>query len=323
MLAPLYEYNAEGPYRCQYTSNPNLGFGWTKGGIAFYAYEEQQSDTVPIYGYYAENPYRYLYSRNPNLGFGWTKVGIAFYAHKEQQSGTLPIYQYHAEKPYRGLYSSNPNLGFGWTKGEVAFYAVPGEIQWKYTFDSITYNESLRPPTQQDLVHEKTIRNKSTKSEIQQTVTFSTTKSSTFEWGLTQTLSVGSKLGFEAGVPFGEVSGEFSIELDLGAHQTWTETQQKEIIFEEKVTVPAGDSVSVKGFVDFAENVVTPFKLKVRISAKSGNAILRGNQIGQIFKQMNPDATIENTLNDKIIASLRGEFFGSYAIDTSTEVESL
>ncbi len=120
-IAPIHEYHATDPWRYQYSTNPNIGGGWIKDGVAFYAFSSEVQDTVPIYQYHATGPWRYQYSINPNIGGGWIKDGVAFHAYASQAPETVPAYEYHATDPWRYQYSTNPNLGAGWIKDGVAF----------------------------------------------------------------------------------------------------------------------------------------------------------------------------------------------------------
>ncbi|MFK0729816.1 MAG: hypothetical protein ACFKPT_24495 [Gloeotrichia echinulata GP01] len=83
MAIEIYQYYLENPWRYQYSSNPNIGGGWIKDGVAFYAFAEQREGTVPVYQYHADNPLRFQYHLNPNIGQGWTNDGVAFYAFKD------------------------------------------------------------------------------------------------------------------------------------------------------------------------------------------------------------------------------------------------
>jgi hypothetical protein len=326
MLVPVYQYHSETPFwRYLYSTDPNVGNGWANDGVAFHAYQNEEPGTVPIYQYHADSPaWRYFYSSDANAGHGWTKDGVAFHAFQEEAPGAVSFYQYHAADPaWRYLYSSDPNVGLGWTKDGVGFYALAEPIEWHYRFDDIEYDESIRPVTEQDLISTRRFDNASPTSTLEQTVTISGKKSSTFEWGLEEKLSAGAKLGFEAGLPFEGVSGELSIQLDLGSHQTWSTTEEKEYSFTETVTVPPGGSAMLQGFVDWAENVVTPFTLTVRVAAKGGGADLTGGQVSQLFSQLNPGIRVLAVNSNEIIVSLRGQFSGSYAIDTFTKLEPL
>jgi hypothetical protein len=81
---PIYQYHAEDPWRYQYSKDPDIKEGWTKGEVAFYAYTFEHSDALPIHQYSARNPWRYQYrsriiGTHPTTGLGWSYEGVAFY----------------------------------------------------------------------------------------------------------------------------------------------------------------------------------------------------------------------------------------------------
>jgi hypothetical protein len=66
IIVPIYSYYAQNPLRFEYQNHPDLRQGWTRIGIAFFAFGKAQPGVVPVYQYYTENPWRSMYSTNAN-----------------------------------------------------------------------------------------------------------------------------------------------------------------------------------------------------------------------------------------------------------------
>jgi hypothetical protein len=128
IIVPIYSYYAEGPYRYEYRDHPDLRQGWTRIGIAFFAFGKDQPDVVPVYQYYAQHPradgWRSMYSTNPDerVGPDWHRGEIAFYAFKGYRSGTIPVFKHFAVNPWRFMYSTDALSDPVWTIDGVAFY---------------------------------------------------------------------------------------------------------------------------------------------------------------------------------------------------------
>ena len=127
-LVPVYKYYAEDPWRFLYSTDPDITSGWTRAGVSFYAFGQEQPDTVPVYRYTAQNPTRFLLSTNPDVGQGWQREGTAFHAFKEAdaQVGTTAVNQVRAidQDPWRYQYLTkyNTNAGPGWELDNLAFH---------------------------------------------------------------------------------------------------------------------------------------------------------------------------------------------------------
>ena len=136
-MQTIHRYHAQQSdgYRFTFSSNPNLGQGWTYDGIAF---------KVPIIGnvrvhqfHYDQSStyggWRFHFSKDMKpQSEGWTYDGDAFQAFKMQLEGTVPVYQFHAVQSdgWRFHFStSHLPASQGWTHDGVAFYAFPGEVQ--------------------------------------------------------------------------------------------------------------------------------------------------------------------------------------------------
>lgn len=85
------------------------------------------------------------------------------------------------------------------------------------------------------------------KTSSTQTNTFHLEKShaSTFTWGLSEALKIGSEVKVSAGVPdVASASASVNMEIDLSSHQEWTSTSTKTWSNDNAVTVPVKKSVN-------------------------------------------------------------------------------
>ena len=133
VITPVYQFYADNPWRWNYSSDPDQGTSqrWTRDGIEFFAFGQNQLGVVPVYLSYTDTDWRPHFSLNENdrPGPGWKPGGIWFYAFANQTPNTMAVYEYHtSDKRYR--YSTNGGIREpGWTLGGVRFYtfgATPG-----------------------------------------------------------------------------------------------------------------------------------------------------------------------------------------------------
>jgi len=76
---PIYEHSTRDS-RFQYAISDDIGGEWTRGAIAFYAFEKEGTSTIPVYQFRAANPQRYIYSTNPDYaGEDWARDGVVFH----------------------------------------------------------------------------------------------------------------------------------------------------------------------------------------------------------------------------------------------------
>ncbi len=331
-LTPLFRlYNGKDHF---YTTSESERDSAEKGGynfegIACYVDSSQVDATVPLFRLYNGKDHFYTTSeseRDSAEKGGYTSEGIACYVDSSQVEGTVALYRLYngTDHFYTASESERDSAEKGgYTSEGIACYAISPALEWEYIYIDIDYNTSVKPATSQDLISSRKISNSSNNTTLVQEVSISGSRTSTFEWGLTQNLTTGITMGFEAGVPFGSVSGEISIELDLGSHQTWTTTEDEEYLFSEEVTVPPNEAVVLEGYVDWTENLITPFTLTMNVMAKGGGVSLTGSQVDQLFLLSNPNATVTQILSQQITVTLEGQFTGTYAIDTFTKLEPI
>jgi len=124
VIAPVFQLIADNPLRYNYSSDPDAGTsqGWTRQGIAFFAFGKNQPSAVPVYLYFAEPWHPQFTLTNKPPGPGWNYGGIAFYANNTQTPDTLAVYEFQSQD-LRYQYSTNGSVpGPGWTLNGVKFY---------------------------------------------------------------------------------------------------------------------------------------------------------------------------------------------------------
>ncbi|MBV1856900.1 MAG: hypothetical protein KUG77_00715 [Nannocystaceae bacterium] len=139
MYQYTYKNNPEGPpywFSADETNDNN----WTRGSIAFYAFDREVPGTVPVYQYTTEDnrggPPYWLTTANTN-DQGWLRTGTAFHCYREGHLKTdhgrvVPVYQYsigdHRDAPPY-WYSTDETNDHNWFRDSPAFYAFPKTLQ--------------------------------------------------------------------------------------------------------------------------------------------------------------------------------------------------
>lgn len=142
-IVTVYQYHTQASaWRYFYSTSPDIADGWTRDGVAFYAFTEAQPvdladpSLVEIIRYVAPDPTRYLYLQDPPTnagepGPGWTSEGPAFRAFStEGKANTIPVYRYSAADPTRYRYSTaleaavGSTTSDGWTNEGEAFWVL-------------------------------------------------------------------------------------------------------------------------------------------------------------------------------------------------------
>jgi hypothetical protein len=137
IITPVYEYTADRPWRYDYQLAPDLRRGWTRQGVAFFAFGKDHPGVAEVHRFVAAKPprggWRAAYSTDihEDFGPGWSREiesGAAFYVFKEQQPNTINVYRFFANNPVRFRYSLEDKAPDGWISQGVAFHvfaAIP------------------------------------------------------------------------------------------------------------------------------------------------------------------------------------------------------
>jgi len=180
-----------------------------------------------------------------------------------------------------------------------------------------------------DVFSERKITNTSN-AAIMQTLSHTIHKTSSFEWGLEQSVKLGLTVSVEAGIPgIASMKAESSIELGLNAHQTWKETVSEEYTFSETITIQGKGRISVHATIDWLEGASLPYTLQFIVSGnadtKKGNDIaLNQQQLKKYLLAHDFQGTIlDDTVPNHLTVELKGTFIGSYGVNMVTEVKNL
>lgn len=340
MFKAIYTHTTGNPWRVSFNTSPTDP-NWDTPGIAFYAYTDQNDTNglIPVYSAHANDPWRYEFSdSNNNFGEGWAVDGVMFYAYKEQVDGSIPLYQKgKMDGGWRNILTYNVQDGDdkGWINYGALFYAIPPDATIEYEFIDIEYDENLsNAPTEIGFKQSRTVTNNSD-AEDQQTVDFFWSREDSFQWGLTEQLTVGAKVTFEANVPFiGKAETELSVELSLGSSQSWSKTINTTIEYQDVITVPAHTRVNATGIVKVVNSVTSTFNMTIKASATSTQFTdspinLTGEQVAALFTLQNPNLKnirVVSSDESSAIISFPGIFKGDFGVETETilsEPESL
>lgn len=138
-MTAVYRYHAlqSDGWRFNFSTNPNLSDGWILDGIAFYAANDTDPNTVPVYQFHYDQSktfggWRFLFGTTMQpTQEGWTYDCVAFKAWTQQQPNTVPIYEYGCKQTDGmrfTLSTSDKALHPAWNKRGINFYAYKGTI---------------------------------------------------------------------------------------------------------------------------------------------------------------------------------------------------
>jgi|GEM_PF-6714757 len=123
-----------------------LNHGFKYEGIAFYAYPNQEINTLPIFRFYNRNTGCHFYTLDEAekdvviQNSFWAYEGIAFYAHSNELSQALPVHRFHNDDTGCHFYTldiieiNSGTQNCNWVYEKVAFYA-PTDLSWVDTDD--------------------------------------------------------------------------------------------------------------------------------------------------------------------------------------------
>ncbi|MCH8619546.1 hypothetical protein [Undibacterium sp. TS12] len=320
-LVPVYEYYAEGIWRYMYSQDAKIKNGWTKGDLVFFAEKEQLATNTPIYSHYAEDPWRFNYSRSAEVSNNWKKGGIEFYGQKDPGTGMMPVFLYYAENPWRTMLSMNPDHGNGWTRDAILFYALPGAAAIRCAGADIEFLDPVIPDARPDLIGSQLILNDEGTTTIVQQISMSRRMTSVFEWSLSQKITDSYNAKVTGNLDkFGGIEAGFKLGIELGAKQQWTTSQETVYEINESVTVPPLSRVKVTGVVKWLDQVISPFKMTMKMVAADGLK-LSGKEVADIFLWKNPEISLISTTNDTALFAIYGKFTGSYGLETEIKTE--
>jgi hypothetical protein len=139
---------------------------------------------------------------------------------------------------------------------------------------------------------------------------------------LEEGLNVGLRMEAQVGIPeLASVTTEASMNLELRSHQTWTTTENLTYSVTQELTVPADTCVHAEGYVDWAENVKTPYTMNLRVRATADGIALNADQLKGALTEAGFDGKVVDEGENELLVALRGAFTGSYGVNTRLEVK--
>lgn len=201
-----------------------------------------------------------------------------------------------------------------------------GLTDWITDMIDIVYEEISYPPagTKVDEFYHTTYNNPA-QATIKQTVKHSTSKTSTFEFYLKETLKTGLKASIKPKIPFlAEAAIEANAELGLESGQKWTITEQRTYAVDTVIKIPPESSVEVAWTVDWNDDIRIPFALIIKVTATRGPKSLATSELVSELVNSGFEGTIvDRSKPNEITVSLGGEFSGAYGMRSNVSTKSL
>lgn len=221
-----------------------------------------------------------------------TENGYIFHVDQNNLSTvTKDPYQpsFNGEKESDLLKDATASLGFA---PMVGLDVITELLAWQYYYviDGFEFGPSqIVPNTSKNLTLDSALVTNNTDNTVSYFKDFSASKASSFEYGLTQNISVTAAFKFAAGTLFAKVATTISFTIGLGFHQTWTETTTESWTARATVAVNPNDSAQLTYELTEAA-VEIPFTAVVQLHPK---AEISEDPEGQLALQFR-DAVIEN-----------------------------
>ena len=116
------------------------------------------------------------------------------------------------------------------------------------------------------------------------------------------------------------VEASLSIALTLAFGEKWTDTTTETFEFTHTIKVPANTNLKALGSLDWVENAVIPATLHLWVAAKEriSHAPLTVGEIKRELMYSGFDGSIvDETKPEQPLVALKGEFRGSWGVDTT------
>ncbi|PWJ93293.1 hypothetical protein C7380_108123 [Oceanotoga teriensis] len=202
------------------------------------------------------------------------------------------------------------------------FFALLSSTVLDCIFDEVTYPES---GANKDLVGTQTIKNP-TNTQITHHIEKKISLSNTFEFTLTETLHTGMTSTFKASIPLlGSTESTLSIDLTLESQQKWSKTVTEEYLFSQDITVNPETSIQAFWYIDIIDDFKIPFYLLTKVTGYQGTKQLSTEELIDILKNSGSTAEIDSGHKEKnaVFVRLKGDFVGSYGLNTYTEIKDI
>jgi hypothetical protein len=212
--------------------------------------------------------------------------------------------------------------------------------RWKIQAAQIKYNfrqldifyDNVRPLTTRkvDILSHHVIKN-NTLASITERVRYSIKKTNVYEYHVTQTLTKGASMTISADLPLGaSVEAGLNFEMSMEKGQSWSTSKEMEYGFKQEYNLNVRSAIEVNATMDWVDNYRTPFTITVQTTAEGdtifgNNTPLSSAQMayalysGGEFTGEIADMSLPYELRIKI----RGEFIGSYGMNTEVEAHEI
>lgn len=218
------------------------------------------------------------------------------------------IVQTHQSENNSGLWAS------------CTFYAILTETVIDCNYDPIPYPEN----PYHDMMVNQVCKNPSAASF---TTTFKRAlqHTATFQYTMTKTLHTGSKVEFEAKIPFiGSTKTEISVDMTLESQQSWSSSTSETYEVCQEIDVPANTSVEVLWYIDFIDNLEIPYHLQVEVTGTQADHELSSDELKKVLLQTGCTGEItDGPDNNSVTVELSGTFIGSYGMNSNIEIENI
>ncbi len=327
MPQTIHQHHLTDPWRFRYSPKDHIP-GYQGGGVAFQAFGTQETGSVPVYELRANDPVRYQLSTNPNVGQGWKNPQVAFYALDSKRAGAVPVYAHlpASRSMYRYLYSMEPKIGdTSWSRASEhpVFYALPPDLALSFHLKGMDYahpspaDSDMRP----QVLRTQTFENRSP-STITETFKVTEEKTEVFTLGFAESLMIGAKAEFEAGLPLvGSATVEAKTELTIESNQEWTQSTKKSYEITDTIKVDGWTSVTATAIINWADDFSTPFTMKIAVRGGSSRGKLNGQEIEELLKLSGFSGSVDEVRNQEVRVSIRGKLEGAFGVRTLVKAE--
>jgi hypothetical protein len=192
-----------------------------------------------------------------------------------------------------------------------------------FTGMAIEFEKIPEPnPGKLDIITNHVIENTGN-AVVHKTYAASKSKSTSFSWGLSQSLSITESFSIEASTPFVKSSSTFSITLGFGSHQDWSETSTDSYDVSTRVTVPPDSVCIINGWVDWIENVKLSFDAQINVtSAKWLENKLSTQDLQQLLINAGYKGEFDIVDDQTVQISIPGTFSGTYGAGSHDTIDT-
>ena len=199
-------------------------------------------------------------------------------------------------------------------------------VDWLVKLDDVNFDKDAQTSAiakasgNPQLLFTQSINNDSA-AAVDQVIQKTVTKTASFEFSMAQTLAATASVKGTVGVPgVASVEASISLSLTLSFGEKWTDTTTETFMFGHTIKVPANTRLKAIGMLDWVEDAVIPVTFVVWVGAKDlkSRAPLSNDELKRELGYAGFDGSIlDDTKPEALLVALKGEFRGSYGVDTT------